>query len=164
VVLEADPSRARDIARKRMAHYFSLPNYLNNWRCGFDDADITAPGSDRLIDALVAWGDEHAIAERVRQHRLAPGRAGAVDTWQEAKCRHYISPGEPLQRRVVAAKTRAGHHSRIERVDRHPLSAVFQPAVQFLGEQQIAQFRGGVAAPALLGGQLAGRAGQVGGR
>lgn len=40
-------------------------------RYGFDDADVTAPGSDRLIDALVAWGDEQAIAERVGQHRQA---------------------------------------------------------------------------------------------
>jgi Luciferase-like monooxygenase len=66
------PGRARDIARKNMAHYFGLPNYVNNWRrYGFGDADVTAPGSDRLIDALVAWGDEQAIAERVRQHRQA---------------------------------------------------------------------------------------------
>jgi probable F420-dependent oxidoreductase len=72
VVLESDPTRARDIARKNLAVYFGLPNYVNNWRrCGFDDADVTAPGSDRLIDALVAWGDEQAIADRVRQHRQA---------------------------------------------------------------------------------------------
>jgi probable F420-dependent oxidoreductase len=72
VVLETDPARARDIARTNMAVYFALPNYVNNWRrYGFDDADVTAPGSDRLIDALVAWGDEHSIAERVRQHRQA---------------------------------------------------------------------------------------------
>jgi probable F420-dependent oxidoreductase len=72
VVLETDPTRARDIARKNLAAYFGLPNYVNNWRrYGFDDADVTAPGSDRLIDALVAWGDEQAIAERVGQHRQA---------------------------------------------------------------------------------------------
>jgi probable F420-dependent oxidoreductase len=72
VVLETDPAQARDIARRNMAVYFALPNYVNNWRrYGFGDADITAPGSDRLIDALVAWGDEQAIAERVGQHRQA---------------------------------------------------------------------------------------------
>ena len=72
MILETDPARARDIARKHMAVYFGLPNYVNNWRrYGFDDADVTAPGSNRLIDALVAWGDEGAIADRVRQHRQA---------------------------------------------------------------------------------------------
>jgi probable F420-dependent oxidoreductase len=52
--------------------YFGLPNYVNNWkRYGFTDADITGGGSDRLVDTLVAWGDEDAIAARVRQHRDA---------------------------------------------------------------------------------------------
>lgn len=72
VVLETDPDRAREIARKNMAHYFQLPNYVNNWRRhGFTDDDVTAPGSDRLVDAIVAWGDETAIAARVQQHRDA---------------------------------------------------------------------------------------------
>lgn len=72
VVLETDPSRAREIARKNMTLYFGLPNYVNNWRrYGFTDSDVAAPGSDRLVDAMVAWGDESAIAERIRQHRDA---------------------------------------------------------------------------------------------
>ena len=72
VVLETDPDRARAIARKNMGHYFGLPNYVNNWRrSGFTDADVVAPGSDRLVDAIVAWGDETAIAAKVQQHRDA---------------------------------------------------------------------------------------------
>jgi probable F420-dependent oxidoreductase len=72
VVLEADPDRAREIARGKLSVYFGLPNYVNNWkRYGFTDADITGGGSDRLVDTLVAWGDEDAIAARVRQHRDA---------------------------------------------------------------------------------------------
>jgi probable F420-dependent oxidoreductase len=72
VVLERDPDRARAIARQNIAVYFDLPNYVNNWRRqGFTDEDVAAPGSDRLIDALVAWGDEEAIAKRVREHRDA---------------------------------------------------------------------------------------------
>jgi probable F420-dependent oxidoreductase len=64
--------RARARARKSMVLYFALPNYVNNWRrLGFSDADVTAPGSDRLIDALVAWGGEQTIADRVRAHRDA---------------------------------------------------------------------------------------------
>ena len=72
VVLETDADRAREIARANLANYFLLPNYTNNWkRLGFSDDEIAGSGSDRLIDALVAWGDEAAIAARVDEHRAA---------------------------------------------------------------------------------------------
>ncbi len=72
VVLETDPDRARAIARTNLANYFLLPNYTNNWkRLGFTDDEISHGGSDRLIDALVAWGDEATIAARVSEHRDA---------------------------------------------------------------------------------------------
>ena len=72
VILEKDPQRARTIARTNLARYFGLPNYTNNWkRLGFTDEDIGEGGNDRLIDALVVWGDEETIAERVREHRGA---------------------------------------------------------------------------------------------
>ncbi|KLL12420.1 MULTISPECIES: LLM class F420-dependent oxidoreductase [Protofrankia] len=72
VVLETDPDRARQIARTGLGMYFDLPNYMNNLRrYGFTDDDLAAPGSDRLIDALVAWGDEETIAARVAAYRDA---------------------------------------------------------------------------------------------
>lgn len=72
VVLETDPGRAREIARAHMAMYLTLPNYTNNLkRFGFTDADLADGGSDRLVDAIVAWGDEEAIAERVAAHHAA---------------------------------------------------------------------------------------------
>lgn len=72
VVLETDPTRARAIAREHLSRYLGLPNYTNNWkRQGFTDADIADGGSDRLVDALVAWGDEDAIVRRVQAHRDA---------------------------------------------------------------------------------------------
>ena len=50
----------------------ALPNYSNNWkRQGFTDDDLADGGSDRLVDALVVWGDEEAIAARVQAHRDA---------------------------------------------------------------------------------------------
>jgi probable F420-dependent oxidoreductase len=53
-------------------HYFALPNYVNNYRrLGFGEEDFVDGGSDRLIDALVAWGDEDAIRERIDLHRAA---------------------------------------------------------------------------------------------
>src|SRR3954452_7143464 len=72
VVLETDPQRARSIARDNVQRYMVLPNYTNNWlRLGFTDDDLANGGSDRLIDALVAWGDEATIAKRVQEHRDA---------------------------------------------------------------------------------------------
>jgi probable F420-dependent oxidoreductase len=55
-----------------MATYLNLPNYVNNLRrLGYGDDDIANGGSDRLVDAIVVWGDEEAIANRVRAHHDA---------------------------------------------------------------------------------------------
>jgi probable F420-dependent oxidoreductase len=72
VVLETDPDKAREAARTHVPRYLQLPNYTNNLlRHGFTEADIEGSGSDRLVDAIVAWGDEQAIADRVRAHHDA---------------------------------------------------------------------------------------------
>lgn len=72
VVLETDPDRARAIAREHLTAYLRLPNYTNSWReDGFGDGDFGDGGSDRLVDALIAWGDADAIAARVRAHHEA---------------------------------------------------------------------------------------------
>ena len=72
VVLDTDPDRARATARLHLATYLGLPNYANNWRrLGYTDDDIADGGSDRLVDALVVWGDESTIAARVQEHRDA---------------------------------------------------------------------------------------------
>jgi len=69
VVPESDPSKARALGRRFASGYLALPNYVNNLRSlGFDDDDLAAGGSDRLIDALVVWGDLEAIGTRVREH------------------------------------------------------------------------------------------------
>ena len=72
VVLDTDPESARATARTHLKTYLGLPNYSNNWkRIGFTDDDLADGGSDRLVDALVAWGDEDAIVARVQAHRDA---------------------------------------------------------------------------------------------
>ena len=67
------PTRTRRAAgRAHLAVYLGLPNYVNNWkRFGFTDDDVADGGSDRLVDALVAWGDEDAVRQRVQAHRGA---------------------------------------------------------------------------------------------
>ncbi|MEU7412666.1 LLM class F420-dependent oxidoreductase [Streptomyces sp. NPDC042638] len=66
VVLESDPARARQTARAYLSRYLELPNYTGNFlRLGFTEDDIADGGSDRLVDAVFAWGDESRIRERV---------------------------------------------------------------------------------------------------
>ncbi|WP_416531212.1 LLM class F420-dependent oxidoreductase [Streptomyces coelicoflavus] len=66
VVLDSDPSRARATARAYLAMYLKLPNYTRNFlNLGFTDDDVTGGGSDRLIDAVFAWGDEATIRARI---------------------------------------------------------------------------------------------------
>lgn len=73
VVLTTDGVAARAIGRDTVDFYLNLSNYLNNWRrLGFTEDDITKPGSDKLIDAVVAHGTADAIAARLQQH-LANG-------------------------------------------------------------------------------------------
>jgi probable F420-dependent oxidoreductase len=68
VILDTDPATARELARADMARYLRLPNYTNNLlRLGYTEADLAGP-SDRLVDAIVAWGDEDAIKARVQAH------------------------------------------------------------------------------------------------
>jgi probable F420-dependent oxidoreductase len=70
ILLEADPARAREIARGQTRRYLQLPNYVANLReLGFGDEDLTPDGgSDRLVDAIVGWGDRDAVVARVRAH------------------------------------------------------------------------------------------------
>lgn len=99
VILESDPERARGLARGALAMYQQLPNYANNWRrLGFTDDDITN-ASDRLVDALFAWGSIDQIAERVNAHIAAgadhvclqvitgtgPDLAAVLPAWRKLK-------------------------------------------------------------------------------
>jgi probable F420-dependent oxidoreductase len=69
VLLVTDPSKARAVARQVMTFYLPLTNYRNNWkRLGFSDEDLARGGSDRFLDAMVAWGNEAAIRQRVQAH------------------------------------------------------------------------------------------------
>ena len=69
VVLARDAEASREIGRKTVDFYLNLSNYLNNWkRLGFTDEDIKKPGSDRLIDAVVAHGTPDDIAKRLNEH------------------------------------------------------------------------------------------------
>ncbi len=69
VLLERDPAEARRLGREAIAWYLTLPNYTDNLRwLGFTEDDLAEGGSDELVDALVAWGDEEAVRGRVAEH------------------------------------------------------------------------------------------------
>ena len=69
VVLTTNADEARAVGRKALDIYLNLANYLNNWkRLGFSDQDVAKPGSDRLVDAVVAYGTTDQIAARLREH------------------------------------------------------------------------------------------------
>lgn len=72
VVLDTDPASARAAGREHLAIYLGLPNYVNNlFRLGFGESDVADGGSDRLVDAIVPWGDEDRIAAAVGEHHAA---------------------------------------------------------------------------------------------
>ncbi|WP_250009971.1 hypothetical protein [Actinoplanes sp. M2I2] len=88
VVLNTDPSRAREIARGGIGFFLGLHTYQGNLRrLGFSDADFVAGGSDRLIDALVAWGDLDAVHARIQQH---------LDAGADHVALHVITPGQQI--------------------------------------------------------------------
>ena len=69
VLLESDPDLARQIGRAHTSVYLRLPNYQNSLRrLGFSDDEFADGGSDRVVDAIVAWGGEDVIVDRVRAH------------------------------------------------------------------------------------------------
>jgi probable F420-dependent oxidoreductase len=69
---DAVAEQARAVGRKALDIYLSLTNYTSNWkRLGFTDEDIAKPGSDKLVDAVVAHGTVDAIASRLQEHLTA---------------------------------------------------------------------------------------------
>jgi probable F420-dependent oxidoreductase len=71
-VLTTDPEKARTVGRKALEIYLNLANYLNSWkRLGFTDEEVAKPGSDRLVDAVVAYGTPDDIAARLKEHIAA---------------------------------------------------------------------------------------------
>jgi probable F420-dependent oxidoreductase len=89
VLLVTDPTKARAVARQAMAFYLPLTHYRHNWqRLGFREEDLADGGSDRFLDAMVAWGDASAIRQRLQAH---------VDAGASHVCIQPLHPeGQPL--------------------------------------------------------------------
>ncbi|MGW0837814.1 TIGR03620 family F420-dependent LLM class oxidoreductase [Streptomyces prunicolor] len=92
-VLTKDRETALRRAHAHLDIYTGLPNYRNNWlRGGFDETDLVRGGSDRLAESLVAWGDETAILDRVREHLDAGADHVCVQALMESP---FEVPTEP---------------------------------------------------------------------
>lgn len=92
--VETDPTKAREIARRHMKRYLELDNYANNLRrLGWGEADIADGGSDRLVDAIVAWGDVGAVKARADAHR---------DGGADHVCLQVLGDDVPGQLRALA--------------------------------------------------------------
>lgn len=85
VLLDDRAETARSAARAHLAPYLRQPNYVRSWvRQGFQESDASDGGSDRLVDALVAWGDPERIVSRVRRH---------LDAGADHVCLQVLAPG-----------------------------------------------------------------------
>jgi probable F420-dependent oxidoreductase len=83
LVLETDPAKAREIARKHMKIYLGLPNYANNLvRMGYDEQDI-ADATDNVVDAIVAWGTVDDVLARIQAHHDAGADHVCIQVLQE---------------------------------------------------------------------------------
>lgn len=100
VVLEADAARARATARTHLTRYLKMTNYVANFReMGFTDADFENGGSDRFVDAIVAWGDVESVAQRILAHRDVGATHVTVQVLTETMDRAFpISDWEALSK------------------------------------------------------------------
>ena len=72
VMLERDAAKARAGVRAFMRFYLNAPPYRRHFAAmGFDEADMQDGGGDRLLEAVIAWGDEQALHDRIRAHYAA---------------------------------------------------------------------------------------------
>jgi probable F420-dependent oxidoreductase len=98
VVVNDDPASARRIARDYLATYLTLSNYLSNFRrLGFEENDFAGGGTDRLVDALVAWGGAEAVARRVQAHLDAGADHVNIQPLGEGRTIDFDGLGRVLQ-------------------------------------------------------------------
>jgi probable F420-dependent oxidoreductase len=103
--LQTDPAKARAIGRQYTAFYSRLPNYRDCLTSmGFGDDDYKDGGSDRLIDAIVAWGSEEALHDRLQAQfkagadhvnvlALSDADAGSGQSHPEETTLRVLAPG-----------------------------------------------------------------------
>ncbi|MCI2237431.1 TIGR03620 family F420-dependent LLM class oxidoreductase [Paenibacillus sp. TRM 82003] len=102
VVLEDDPAKAREIARRYATGYLALPNYTNNLRrFGYGDEDFADGGSERLIDELIPWGDTATVVAGLARHVDAGADEIAVQVLTASGDEFPLGQWEELARALI---------------------------------------------------------------
>lgn len=111
VLLETDPDRARTIARLNIGPYMAVPGYANNLlRSGFTEEDLADGGSDRLIDTLVAWGDEERVKKHLDDYFAAGADHVAIQLIHENPTGfRYAVKAQPLEPALLEGWRRLGN-------------------------------------------------------
>lgn len=93
VVINTDPEGARATARMALSNYLPSENYGRNFRrMGYTDDDIGDGGSDRIVDALIAWGDIDTIKRRIDDHFAAGADHVCIQAFSAAGFAPPFSP------------------------------------------------------------------------
>jgi probable F420-dependent oxidoreductase len=102
VVLETDPQRARAIARGSLGFLASLPAYQASFRrMGFADEEIAELG-DRLLDAVVPWGDADTVAAAISRQLRAGADHVAISVTTDTPQATSLGPWRELAERLIA--------------------------------------------------------------
>jgi len=104
VVLEADPTLARAVARRHTSSYLRLPNYRNNLeRLGFPEDEMRDGGSDRLVDAIVAWGTPQQVATHLLEQLSAGADHVAIQVIRQDPSEVPVAAWESLAQELATA-------------------------------------------------------------
>jgi probable F420-dependent oxidoreductase len=107
VVLETDSLKAREIARAVFSPHLTQPNYRNNLlRMGFTTGDFAHGGSDRLLDAVIAWGDADAVVDRIAEHHAAGADHVAIQVLTAGEYGQGRLPRQQWRELAAALKAR----------------------------------------------------------
>ena len=108
VVLETDPVKAREIARAVFSPHLTQPNYTNSLLgMGFTADDLADGGSDRLIDAVIAWGDTGMVLDRIAEHHAAGADHVAIQVLTAGEYGHGPLPRHQWRELAAAWKARS---------------------------------------------------------
>jgi len=101
-VIEADPERARAMARGPLGFLGKLPAYQAHFRrMGFTDDEITRL-ADRLVDAIVAWGDADSVAAAISRQQNAGADHVAISVITDKPQAQSLDQWRQLAERLIA--------------------------------------------------------------
>jgi hypothetical protein len=73
---------------------------------GFTTDDLAGSGSDRLIDAVIAWGDTDTVLDRIAEHHAAGADHVAIQVLTVGDYHHGSLPRQQWRELAAALKAR----------------------------------------------------------